>query len=93
MEILGDGHDKVSSASIFETMRCSAHNEVKRGIEKVEAAAMRLTALSELKRSQEGVIKDLLASKIRLAKIEGMKSIKIAEIEVKKRMDLLEKFC
>ena len=58
----------------------------------VEAAAMRLTNLSELKRSQEEVIKELLASKIRLAKIEGMKSVKIADIEVKKRMELLDKF-
>ena len=56
-------------------------------LEKVETAAARLTDLSELKRSQEGVIKGLLAAKIRLAKIEGMKSIKIAEIEIKKRMD------
>jgi len=33
---------------------------------KVETAAMRLTDLSELKRSQEAVIIELLATKIRL---------------------------
>lgn len=93
MEILGDCHREVPSASFFETMRCSAQNDVRKALEKVGASAMRLTDLPKLKRSQEGIIKELLASKIRLAKIEGMKSIKIAEIEGKKRMELLDKFC
>ena len=59
----------------------------------MEAAAARLTDLSKLKQSQERVLKELLATKIRLAKIEGMKSITIAENEVKKRLELLNKFC
>jgi len=72
LEILGGGHRKVSSDSIFETTRCSARNDLKITIEKVEAAAVRLTDLSELRRSQGGVIKELPAVKIRLAKIKGM---------------------
>ena len=77
------------SASVFATLRCSAQTFVKRAIEKVEAAAAHLTDLSKLKQLQERVLKELLAAKIRLAKIEGMKSIKIAENEVKKRLELL----
>ena len=84
----------MSSDSVFETTRCSARNDLKITIEKVEAAAVRLTDLSELRRSQGGVIKELLAAKIRirLAKIKEMKSVTIAEAEVKKRMELLDKF-
>ena len=80
------------NASVFETLRYSAQNDVKEQFKKVETAAMRLTDLSELKRSQEAGIIELLATKIHLVKTEGMKSIKIAKIEVKKKMELLEKF-
>ena len=90
LEILGDGHVKVPSASVFQTMSSAARN----GIEKIlmEVKAAPLVGLSELKRMQKELIFELKSAKIRLASIEQIKLKKIAEDDDKKMMELLNRF-
>ena len=90
LEILGDGHDKMHSASVFQTMSSAAQN----GIEKVlmEVKAAPLVGLSDLKRVQKELIFELKSAKIRLASIEQIKLKKIAEDDDKKMMELLNRF-
>ena len=90
LEILGDGHVKVPSASDFQTMSSAAQN----GIEKVlmEVKAAPLVGLSDLKRVQKELIFELKSAKIRLASIEQIKLKKIAEDDDKKMMELLNRF-
>jgi len=90
LEILGDGHDKVPSASVFQTMSSAAQN----GIEKIlmEVKAAPLVGLSELKRVQKELIFELKSAKIRLASIEQIKFKTIAEDEDKKMLELLNRF-
>ena len=90
LKILGDGHDKVPSVSVFQAMSSSAHNGIKKVLTEVEAAPV--VILSTLKRAQKELILDLKSAKTRLANVEEIKLKKMAQNDEKKMMELLNRF-
>lgn len=90
LEILGDGHGKIPSASVFQITSSSAQIGIKKVFTEMEAAP--LVALSTLKRAQKKLIVDLKSAKTRLANVEEIKLKKMAQNDEKKMMELLNRF-
>ena len=90
LEILGDGHGKIPSASVFQITSSSAQIGIKKVLTEIEAAP--LVALSTLKRAQKELIVDLKSAKTRLANVEEIKLKKMAQNDEKKMMELLNRF-
>jgi len=90
LEILGDGHGKIPSASVLQITSSSARIGIKKVLTEMEAAP--LDALSTLKRAQKELIIDLKSAKTRLANVEEIKLKKKAQNDEKKMMELLNRF-